>query len=212
MNDMTELLAVLRDRPQPAVDDHTVRRDVLRGRAGIRRRNLRAGVVGLGFAALATVGVAVTVAGQTPATPTVSPSRSADPAQNSIELVAYQGDQERGFVVEKVPEGFELQGTTPYSLVIARHSDHTPLDAFEDKLVVMLESSSATGQPQGDQVVVGSTEGWLRHEAGSQILTYDDGKHRVVVQAWSTLGLTDAQVIEFAEGVTVTTNAQPVAG
>ena len=77
----------------------------------------------------------------------------------------------------------------------------------------MLESQSVTGEPEGAPVKVGEHDGWLRTvEGGTQVLTYDDGEHRVVVQAWKSLGLSDEQVIEFAAGVTVTAEAQAGVG
>ncbi|MDQ6523614.1 hypothetical protein RB608_08395 [Nocardioides sp. LHD-245] len=196
---------------EPEPTDETVRRDLARGRGASRRRALRVGTAGLTLAAVAGVGVAIAVsADRTPATP---PPVAAPSPDVGVELVAYTGAQQPGFVVAKVPAGFVLEGATPYNLNVARADDHSGLDVFEDKLVVMLESSSVTGEPEGAPVAVGTHDGWLRTtEDGAQVLTYDDGEHRVVVQAWETLGLSDQQVVEFAEGVTVTDEAQAGVG
>ncbi|WGX97951.1 hypothetical protein [Nocardioides sp. L-11A] len=204
---------------EPRTPDETVRRDLARGRGASRRRALRVATAGLTLAAVAGVGVAVAVnADRTPAS---APSIAAPGAETGagtgvttgVELVAYTGAQQPGFVVAKVPAGFVLEGATAYNLNVARAADHSGLDVFEDKLVVMLESSSVTGEPEGAPVAVGGHDGWLRtSEDGAQILTYDDGEHRVVVQAWETLGLSDQQVVEFAEGVTVTAEAQAGVG
>ncbi|GAA1528083.1 hypothetical protein [Nocardioides humi] len=198
----------------PAPSEEAVRRDLARGRGASRRRALRVGTAGLTLAAVAGVGTAIAVNADrttTPAPPVAVPS--ADQGSDGVELVAYTGAQQPGFVVAKVPAGFVLEGATPFNLNVARAGDDSGLDVFEDKLVVMLESSSVTGNPEGAPVRVGAHDGWLRTvEGGTQVLTYDDGEHRVVVQAWKSLGLTDAQVVEFAEGVTVTAEAQAGVG
>lgn len=201
----------------PAPSEETVRRDLARGRGASRRRALRVGTAGLTLVAVAGVGTAIAVNAER--TPTPAPSITApstepsDPSDQAVRLVAYTGEQQPGFVVAKVPAGFVLEGATPYNLNVARAEDRSGLDVFEDKLVVMLESQSVTGEPEGAPVAVGEHDGWLRTvEGGTQILTYDDGEHRVVVQAWKSLGLSDEQVVEFAEGVTVTTEAQAGVG
>lgn len=207
MTDLMDRLHRLADETPAAVPDETVRRDVLRGRGALLRQRVRRGVAGLSIAAVAAVGTAVVVGD--PASDDGGP-RIAQPSErggSDLGLVAYTGEQQPGFVVEKVPAGFVLQGATEFSLDVARADDSSDLSVFVDKLVVMLESQDA-GAPTGTKVVVGGHDGWLRHTEGNQILTYDDGRHRVVVQAWGSLGLTDAQVVEFAEGVTVTAQAQ----
>jgi hypothetical protein len=204
------------DAPDPTGD--TVRRDLARGRGASRRRALRVGTAGLTLVAVAGVGTAIAVsADRTPApAPSIAaPGTGATDASQpgGVQLVAYTGEQQPGFVIAKVPAGFVLEGATAYNLNVARADDHSGLDVFEDKLVVMLESQSVTGEPEGAPVKVGAHDGWLRTvEGGTQVLTYDDGEHRVVVQAWKSLGLSDQQVVEFAEGVTVTAEAQAGVG
>lgn len=216
LHDLTDRLHRLGgDAPPPA--DETVRRDLARGRGASRRRALRVGTAGLTLVAVAGVGTAIAVSADR--TPTPAPSIAAPstdpsaPGGEAVQLVAYTGEQQPGFVVAKVPAGFVLEGATPYNLNVARADDDSGLDVFEDKLVVMLESQSVTSEPDGVPVKVGAHDGWLRTvEGGTQILTYDDGEHRVVVQAWKSLGLSDEQVVEFAEGVTVTAEAQAGVG
>lgn len=213
LDDLTGRLQRLDTQPA-ATTDETVRRDLLRARGAARRRAARRVTAGIGVAAVTAVGVTLVVGadqGRTDDPPAIAePSQTPDGA---VELVAYDGAQQPGFVVTKVPEGFVLEGATPFNLNVARAGDTSGLDVFTDKLVVMLESSSVTTPPEGDPVKVGGLDGWLRNtEGGTWTLTYDDGANRVVVQAWKTLGLTEAQVIEFAEGVTVTAEAQPGVG
>ncbi|MBU2694674.1 hypothetical protein ABFU82_25840 [Nocardioides sp. WV_118_6] len=208
MTDLTDRLARLAaPGAEPAAE--TVRRDVARGRGAARRRAFRRGTAGLSLAAVAVVGGTIAVnADRTPAPAPITAAPNDAPR-----LVAYTGQQQPGFVVTKVPAGFVLEGATAYNLNVARADDHSGLDVFSDKLVVMLESQSVTTPPEGRPVRVGDHDGRLRTaEDGAQVLTYDDGEHRVVVQAWKSLGLSDEQVVEFAEGVTVTAEAQAGVG
>ncbi|KRA31237.1 MULTISPECIES: hypothetical protein [unclassified Nocardioides] len=207
MTDLTDRLRKLNHEAETT--DAIIKRDVMRGRGAARRRTVRMGVAGLGIAAVAAVGVTVAVnADQPSAPPVVQPSQQGE----TLELVAYTGEQEPGFIVSKVPEGFVLEGSGPFNLNIARPDNLTGLDNFVEKVVVMLESSSVTGAPEGTPVKVGDHDGWLRASDAATILTYDDGANRVLVQVWDSLGLTDDQIIELAEGVTVTAEAQAGVG
>lgn len=211
MTDLTDRLSQLA-APGAEPADETVRRDLSRGRGAARRRAFRRGTAGISLAAVAVVGATIAVnADRAPAPTPITAEPS--PSQPAPRLVAYSGQQEPGFVVTKVPAGFVLEGATAYNLNVARADDRSGLDVFSDKLVVMLESQSVTTPPEGRPVRVGAYDGRLRTvEDGTQVLTYEDGKHRVVVQAWESLGLTDEQVVEFAEGVTVTAEAQAGVG
>jgi hypothetical protein len=210
---MTDLIDRLHrlgpESPQPVAEE-TVRRDVLRGRGALLKKRVRRGIAGLGIAAVAAVGTAVVVSNPS-ADNAPQVAQPSERGGSDLGLVAYTGEQEPGFVVTKVPAGFVLQGATEYSLDIARSDDTSDLSVFVDKLVVMLESPDA-GTPTGTPVTVGGKQGWLRHAEGNQVLTYDDGQRLVTVQAYGSLGLSDAQVIEFAEGVTVTAQAQAARG
>jgi hypothetical protein len=206
MTDLMDRLHRLGEEAQPPVHDETVRHDVRRARGALLRKRVRRGVAGLSIAAVAAVGTAIVISNPA-ADDAPSISQPSQTGGSDVGLVAYTGAQQPGFVVEKVPAGFVLQGATPFSLDVARAGDDSDLSVFVDKLVVMLESVDA-GNPTGTPVKVGQHDGWIRTSEGSQILTFDDGPHRVVVQSWKSLGLTDAQVVEFAEGVTVTAEAQ----
>ncbi len=58
-------------------------------------------------------------------------------------------------------------------------------------------------QPIG---VVNGQPGRLDTQDGTKILVFKTGAHDVNVQAWADLRFTDQQLIQFAEGVTVTGN------
>lgn len=209
MTDLMDRLSRLAGQEHIPTEE-TVRGDLIRGHRASRRRSLQQGAVALGLIAMVGAGGAVAV--------NVDPLGIRDPATIavptsetgglSIRLVAYTQEQPPGFLIEKVPEGFMLEGANPIALTIARPDDFTGVEVFVDKLVVMLESSSVTGDLGGTPVKVGGHDGLLRYtEEGYQVLTYGDGNHRVYVQSASSIGLSDAQLIEFAEGVTVTRDA-----
>lgn len=50
------------------------------------------------------------------------------------------------------------------------------------------------------------------NEEGTTTLRYVHGDYTLAIQAWPTLGLTEAQLREFADGVSVTADAQPGRG
>jgi hypothetical protein len=203
MSNVIEQLAGLGTDAGRPVSDEIVRRDVARGRAALRRRRYRRGITGLGAVAAVAVTAVAVVAGQP----------STGPASTGLDLVAYDGAQLPGFTVGKVPEGFVLQGSNRFSLDIARPSDHSGLDDFQGKLVVMLQSKDATGTPQGKAVEVNGHPGTIStFDPAAAQLFYSDGTHEIVVQAARELGLTDAELVEFASAVTVTGEAEAAVG
>ena len=201
-NAIDQLAGLGTDVEQPAPDD-IVRRDLLRGRAALRRRRFRRGVTGLGAtAAIAVAAVAVT-AGQP----------SPGPASTGLDLVAYTGTQLPGFTVGKVPEGFVLQGSNSYSLDVARPDDRTSLDDYRGKLVVILQSKDQGSIPEGKAVEVNGRPGTIsKFDPAAAQLYYSDGNHEIVIQAATELGLTDEELVEFADSVTVTAEAQAGVG
>lgn len=110
-----------------------------------------------------------------------------------------------------MPEGWFLQGSSPFSLTIAPEGDDTHPDDFVGKLVVMLLSRDAKQElPRGEPVEVGDEDGVVSRTGGpGAVLTYEDGEgHFVQVQSPKVLGWTNDQLARFAEGVEVTVNAR----
>ncbi|MBW8749824.1 MAG: hypothetical protein JF565_00150 [Propionibacteriales bacterium] len=203
MSNVIEQLAGLGPDVHQPVSDDTVRRDMARGRAALRRRRYRRGITGLGATAAVAVTAVAVIAGQP----------SAGPANTGLDLVAYDGAQLPGFTVGKVPEGFVLQGSNRYSLDIAPASDHSGLDDYRGKLVVMLQSKDATGTPAGKAVEVNGHPGTISTiDPTAAQLFFSDGTHEIVVQSASELGLTNAELVEFASAVTVTDDAEAGVG
>jgi hypothetical protein len=213
MHDITDRLAALGRGEAPAPSDAVVHDDVTRGRVAAKRqrqRRIAFGAVGTAGVAAAAVAIAVPLAtgsGGRATTQAGGSAASAAPAA-AVQLVAYAGQQQPGFVVTEVPDGYVLQGATPYSLDIALPSDHSDLNSFENKLVVMLQSKDAHNSLDGKQVTVHGSPGAISgHDGGVRWLEYNDGSHEVLIQCWSNVGLTDEQLVQFADGVTVTSSA-----
>lgn len=214
MTDLENRLRALRAGAAP-VDDDTVRADLRRARRALGRRRLaRVGSAGVAVAAvgvLAAVIVAGQPGGQKPAATAERTPGSTHTA--GLQLVDYTGAQQPGFTVAKVPAGFVLQGATAYSLDVAKADDHSSLNSFGGKVVVMLQSQDAKFRRTDRPVAVHGTTGYLHTEQGTATtLEYLDGGHDVVIQAWAGLGLTDEQLVEFADGVTVSPSAQAGVG
>jgi hypothetical protein len=214
-------------RPAPEVIDA----DLARGRAALatarRRRNYQR--VFLGSVALAAAGTAAVIVGTsgsipaasapspasrgnaqvkiTPRTPGTTPTKAA--THPRIELVAYTGAQLPGFTVRQVPEGWHLSTSTPTALLITPDgSANNDPDAFLGKLAVLTSSIDQQGLGSGDPVTVDGQPGRVSEQSGILMLTYNSPSgFGVNVQAPDSLHWSDTQIVDFAEGVQVTSAA-----
>jgi hypothetical protein len=226
MSDIKELLDRTAHSAEVTPSVETVEADLRRGRAALarRRRGRAIGLSAAGTVAAALIGTTI-VGGNLgssdettgPATsPRIGVTQGSGPDRGTpVRLVAYNGDQLDGFIVDKIPEGWYLQGSNTFRLTLAPQGDTTSPDDFGGKLVVMLLSSSAPQKlPEGDPVKVGDNDGVVTPGPPADTLTYEDGDgHYVQIQAWtSPLRWTDEQLVSFAEGVHVTAHAQPGVG
>ena len=227
MNDIRDLLERASRSAESAPTPDVVEADLRRGRVALARRRRSRAIRSGSIAVVATVvlaGAALAVSNRggspgatrpTHRTGTRATHGTAPQPAMPVRLVAYHGGQLDGFVVDRVPDGWYLQGSNAFRLTIAPEGDTTSADDFEGKLVVMLLSSSAPQQlPAGDPVQVGGHDGVVSPGPPADTLTYDDGAgHLVQIQAWTTpLGWTDQQLVAFAEGVRVTAAAQAGVG
>jgi hypothetical protein len=220
MTDLTDRLALLGAEPGVTPSDLTIQSDLSRGRRALRRRHARHGIAALGLAlALATTG------GYFYSTHPGDPARNRATAiiaahpPLTIQLVSYTGLQPRkDFTAAWVPAGYVLRSADEYTLVVApAHARPAPTSStppgatspdaiYENNIVVELQSPDAAAPTHGTPVRVNGHPGVIStpHGGGdTRWLTYTDGKHHIQVQAWTRIGLTDAQLIEFAAGITV---------
>ncbi len=211
MNDLTDRLTRL-DGAAPSPTEGDIAGDLARAHTALgRRRRTRAAVAGAGLTLSmgAVLGVVVAVnAGDDP-TPSLAGPSSSEPGRgqgSTVDLVAYTGAQPEGFELAKAPEGYVLQGSDAFVLTLAAPDDDSHPLNFEDKVVIMLESQDAAQElGAGIDVTVNGEPGVLSGGGGEpRVLRYFQGDHLVMVQVWETIDLTDEQIVELAEGITVT--------
>ena len=218
MPDPMTRLAALHGGPPAAADDAAIAADLRRGRGARvtrrRRRAAAAGAAALGVAAVSSLSYALASGGGSRAPQAIAPrtvvthapGNATSASTPAIQLAAYRGRQLPGYTVNRVPRGYVLQGISGSVLDIAESGDHSPLDSFDGKLVVMLNDSP--GPATGTPVSVSGHPGRISDQDGVLILTYSDGTHNVEVQSWSNIHLSRDQLVQFAEGVTVLPSAQ----
>lgn len=219
---MTDLNAILDDvAGEPRATTHSdLAADVNRGRSALRRRRFT--IATNGALALAVIG-GLTLAGtgafdgsnagdatvaQQPSVPSVE--INTDPS-SAIQFVAYTGEQPKGFTVETVPAGWKIQGVTEYALLIVPPSGaDDSLDSFVGKLVVMLESQDATGPFEGKEIAVGDRTGVVSRpgDGYGQLHFTDANGNRLDVQWPDNKQWTDAEMADFAAGITVLDGAK----
>src|SRR6266542_3605059 len=206
MSDIKELLDRTARSVEVTPSAEMVEADLRRGRAALARR--RHGRV-IRFSVAGNLGGTDGNTGPAPSS-RIGTNTGTD-RSTPVRLVAYHGEQLDGFIVDQVPQGWYLQGSNTFRLTVAPQGDTTSPDDFVGKLVVMLVSSSAPQElPKGEPVKVGEFDGVVTDDT----LTYeDDAGHLVQIQALQTaLGWTNEQLASFAEGVQVTSHAQPGVG
>ena len=137
--------------------------DLDRGRRALSRRRTVRKLAGCGFAVAAlAVGVAVANGGAPAATTPTVASGPGPVSAGVTRLVAYTGGQPKGFTIDQVPDGWEIQAANVYNLVLA------PKDALDQdpasmvgKIGVQLQSKDQTGPGKGKKVTVGGVPGVL---------------------------------------------------
>ena len=206
MNDVIDRLARLTPSPTASTADDAAA-DLRRGHRALSRRRIKRAALGGAALTLAVggafSGIALTTGND--GAPTVQ-------AADNVRLVDYDGTQMPGFTVAKVPEGFVLQGSDQYVLAVARPDDDTTVGDFRDKIVVTLETTTSGTQDPANTTVGGQPATLVTTPDGATMLKYAYRDFTVVIQMWSTIHLTDEQLVEFAEGVEVTADAKPSVG
>ncbi|MEV4345292.1 hypothetical protein AB0J83_12520 [Actinoplanes sp. NPDC049596] len=230
---------------QPTPTSAQTEADLARGRSALRRRRTVQTIAGsaFGVAALVAAFAVATSGGPGEAgaptaaeSPAVERSAGARPAP-AVELVAYKGEQPKGFTVDKVPAGWFIQNDDNYSLVFAPDKAKNPgpdvnpsadplydPNSFMDKIVVMLESKDQSGPSRkGKTVKVGDQEGLLLKslngetpapdsDTGWELWVKQPSGIYMIVQVWEGLGLSESQIVELGAGVHVHEGAQQGVG
>ncbi|MBL7257226.1 hypothetical protein [Paractinoplanes lichenicola] len=209
--------------PMHAVDSKQAEADLARGRRALRRRRAVQACAGSAFG-VAALTAAIAVATSTGA-PTV-PADKGTATVASVQLVAYKGEQPKGFTVDKVPDGWFVQASEQGYLTIAPEKAKNPgpdvnpsadpvynEDSFVDKIAIMLESKDQSGPGrEGKAVKVGDKNGVLLKgmepadksgDSGWTLWVEQPNGIYLLVQVWQGLGLTESQIVELGAGVHV---------
>jgi hypothetical protein len=194
--------------------------DLARGKRLLARRRHRRMLGGAAIGAVAAVTVAaVAVApnagGGKPSLANTASGAGRHPAA-TIRLVAYTGAQPPGYTVAVIPAGWVVQGSTPYALVIApANAPNKDPDVFIGKLFVGQESfdpSGASAQGWSPAHIPGHTAYYSVQNAGgtqtASLVIEVTATDWLVIQAPTSLGWTEQQMIQFGLGVKILSTAQ----
>lgn len=213
MTELTDRLALLGATASNLTSDDIVAADLSRGRAALRRNRIRIGGA-LSAAALIIAGTTVYLGGSggvaTHQPPTHQPQHQTATAHLKIKLVNYSGHDPQGFTIASVPQGFNLQeqASTGFEFILAPPGADKSAGSFTGKLVVTAEAGSELGHWQTfgkRSVTVNGSQGRIGDDGTATQLWFSAGHGVVVdVQAWDSIGLTQQQLIDFADGVTTT--------
>ena len=213
---MTELTDLLH---RASESDHTpasVDGDLARARAALRRRRARRSIrVG----SIAAVGViAAGVVGSNALqndrdTPSVSVDQgNPDQANPGVQLVAADADA-GPYTFGKLPEGWEVQGVLPSTVVIAPvgFKDQSKY-SFLGKLVIMYDQNRLSG----DITTVDGRDFYVRGDSGHTTVVVatrpGEPSGAVSVQYPDSTGWDTATMIEFLDAVQVNEGAEPGLG
>lgn len=226
---MPDVLDVLRTLPHavtpgPAGADVSAA-DVARGhRALIRQRRRR---IACSSAVVAVAAAVAAGASQPPLglTPRAANGSSVTAQAPRVRLVAYTGTQPVGFKVSTVPAGWQVVSSSIGAFVVAPPGASLPPDPpgvqifLPGRMAVMLQGSSQLpADAPTTKVTINGREGLLallpsgRYGRIMTLLFPDAAGHKIWVQVPMSVGLTSDQIVRFAQGITVTSDAVAAAG
>jgi len=221
MNENTNTIDRLR-RMNPALgraSEEIVQQDLARGRAAAahahRKQAWAAGGIG-GFAlAVIVAGGAILPALHTGASLQAStadtPQAHTKPA---LQLVSYTGTQPDGYHLGKVPAGFTVESSNKDALILAPAGATDLSGEFVDRIVVSQQGGFAYSK-DGRQVTINGEPALITLSVDPDPATevqFTTGGHTVDIQIWPTIKLTDQQIIDFAQSITVTGDLTTSAG
>jgi hypothetical protein len=193
--------------------------DLARGQKALRRRRTLQAAAGSAFAVAAVAAAVIAGTGAspagTPSAPQAGGERPATSAPQSVgtKLVAYQGAQPKGFTLDKVPDGWELQGADDHGIVIAPKGfeDKNP-NSFAGKIMAQLQEFAPNEDLKGKEVTVNGSTGLLtkmldQTDGSALFVKLGEGRW-MVVQVWDGLGWGEKEVLEFASGIHVDESAK----
>jgi len=219
---MTDLRMLLDEAAGPAapVSPTVVEADLARGHRALRRHRARTlGACGGLVASLALGAVAVASTGLlTDPSPSAISARPAvlaptTPAPSSVglaptALVAYIGAQPPGYTLATIPAGYRIAGSERFYLTLEREDARGSDPALYDDKIAVFQSVDA--DPQGGEAVTvaGQPATIIKHAGLSFLYLRQDNGSYLEVQVAAGLNWDNAQLIEFASGITVTEDAE----
>lgn len=205
--------------------------DLARGQHAANRRRCQRFVFAGTFVTVAAA--AVLGIGQVGG-PTIGPDTVASAPQapetvsqaNRLKLVAYTGDQPAGFKVSTIPDGWQVFSSDRSSFLLAPPGADTSAGAGEpvsvkNKIAVSLQGLSTFPKESSVRKVdINGKPGELGHPLETLDKLSDtwwlffpgDTGSNVQVQVPTSVGLSEDQIVAFAEGITVTDKAIPIGG
>lgn len=199
---------------ETAVAPSVVAADLDRGRRALRRHRAKALGVRGGLVAGLALGAVAVASGQGlgraphPAPVTATPG-TAPPAVTlpPTALVAYTGVQPKGYTLAEIPAGYRIAADQRASLTLERvGAPASDPSSFVDKVAV---EQSVDADPRGGHpVTVGGRPATVVDVGGVSSLYLEQGNGSyLLVQVAEGLNWDDAQLVEFASGITVTADA-----
>jgi hypothetical protein len=233
MTDITELFTSVGPSADASQSAETVEADIARGHQALarehRRRTIRRSMAATtAVAAAAIVAVVATQLGSSATSPKHHQTNAiqktgthvkarhpvaAKAKQRStapIKLVAYTGQQPKGFTVDSIPSGWFLGGVNQFALTIDPAGDQdVSASDFEGKLAVLTQSVDVHGLGGGALVSVNGEAGRITQQGkyGLNLNYTTPSGFGVDIQAPAQLNWSDAQLVAFADGVHVTAQA-----
>ncbi len=206
---MTELKDLLNRASDSDTTSTSVRDDLARARAALRRRRAR-GAIRIGsITAVAAIAAGIVGSNALESDDPVVAQRD-DAA--SVELVA--ADASAGpYTFGKLPEGWEVQGISASAVTIAPPdaTDQEP-NSFLGKLVILYDLY----EPSGDVTSVDGRDFYVRGDSGYTTINVrteaGQPEGTVYVQYPNSAGWDEATMIEFLDAVQVNESAQPGVG
>jgi hypothetical protein len=163
--------------------------------------------------------------------PTITPAPVASAPEtvsqvNRLKLVAYTGDQPAGFKVSTIPDGWQVFSSDRSSFLLTPPGADSSAGAGEpvsvkDKIAVSLQGLSTFPKESSVRKVdINGKPGELGHPLETLDKLSDtwwlffpgDTGSNVQVQVPASVGLSEDQIVAFAEGITVTDKAIPIGG
>lgn len=179
-------------------------------------------VAGSAFAALAIAGaLALGLSGYGDSTAGSSDTDSVTSSTTggsgtAVRLVAYTGSQPEGYRLATVPQGWVVQGSDAWSLVLApADTIDTDPNSLAGKIAVSTQAQMPSGLPS-ESVTVNGLAGHLvtmeDNTDGRTLFVEQPGGGYLTIQVWDGLGWTGERIVEFAAGIEVTGDAQQTVG